>query len=174
MCAPTEAENYTDKGNSSNDMGDGPLWQLVELDAGISAFMFAAQCLAMLVSLHSFTELHNSAAKHTKSRYDAKHLSPTETAQFARDPVDMTTVTFECTPYTPSGLQLFGDDERAIQAKHSAAALKEIAPTAFVLENVREFYTEDSHPRHGVYSKCTRSISTQYALSSPTMLMDSQ
>ena len=86
----------------------------------------------------------------------------------------MATATFECALYTPSGLQLFGDDKRAVQAKHSAAALKELAPKVFVLENVREFYTEDSHPRHGVYSKFNRSIAARYALSSPTMLMDSQ
>ena len=83
-------------------MGDGPRWQLVELYAGISAFMFAAQCLRQPVSLHSFSELQNSAAKHTEARYDAKHLGPAETAQFERDPVDMATVTFECTLGAPA------------------------------------------------------------------------
>ena len=171
----TEAESYTSKGNSSNDKGDGPKWQLVELYAGISAFMFAAQCLRQPVSLHSFTELHNSAAQHTEARYNARHLGPTETAQFGEDPVDMATVTFECAPYTPSGLQRFGDDKRAIQAVHSATALVNMAPKVFVLENVKEFYTEDSHPRHGVYSKFVRSMAVRgYELSPPTMLMDSQ
>ena len=137
--------------------------------------MFAAQCLRQPVSLHSFTELHNSAAQHTEARYNARHLGPTETAQFGEDPVDMATVTFECAPYTPSGLQRFGDDKRAIQAVHSATALVNMAPKVFVLENVKEFYTEDSHPRHGVYSKFVRSMAVRgYELSPPPMLMDSQ
>ena len=145
---------------------------LVELYAGICAFSFAFSCMLLQPHLQAFTELPGQAAAYASTMYGASSLGPTQTADFSHLHPKVVSVTFECAPYTVAGLQKFGTDPRAEQVDHSVHAILHMLPLFFVLENVQEFFSQDSHPKHGMYSKFVAGLATQYAMTSPVFIHD--
>ena len=143
------------------------MYTSIELFAGICSFHLATLAAKNQVRMLPPCGIGEAANKYTRAFFGV--ASQGDVRKATTTAADFATVSFDCSPYTASGLQRFRNDPKHEQAFWAAHRLNAINPVVAAMEQVPPFYEQDAD--HGIFTEFS-SLLTNTIVHQPVYLTD--